>query len=444
MRTEAFKSTVCYVLGSRLVGLARWNPRTQLPTFASMELIRRISVELGLAIEDWLYADAEETAFEACQANWRPVVRELAPDPLAVPSVAESLAAFNRHILPMERVQKTRARYLTHRLSVLTWAVWKGVLPSLLPMSDDLLRAFLWDALAFETSLPVLKHAVNAILAWHQRLRLPPPLAGKRDYQRLFHSLSRFQGRSRRIIFPIYAGAVRRLLRFRLPAHPPCGGVSGRCPVCTSFLHAWRSCLAGAVATLICSRCAEVAELQVCDLWERFDEQAGYDRFRGGAAVNVKIRKNDQFRQGHQPRLGVPRDPECDAIGQLLAFWREAGIAVHPACTKRRFPEQRCQLCPPMFPRSSARSGGFDLARPPSSSDISDMIVDGLRQVGFDTSLFSGISARRGGLSTAIEAGVPEHILWMQSGHAQDVAARRYVQLGSPALLYDTWAAFDL
>jgi hypothetical protein len=69
------------------------------------------------------------------------------------------------------------------------------------------------------------------------------------------------------------------------------------------------------------------------------------------------------------------------------------------------------------------------------------MIVDGLCQVGFDTSLFSGISARRGGLSTAIEAGVPEHILWMQSGHAQDVAERRYVQLGSPALLYDTWAA---
>jgi hypothetical protein len=67
-----------------------------------------------------------------------------------------------------------------------------------------------------------------------------------------------------------------------------------------------------------------------------------------------------------------------------------------------------------------------------------------LRQVGFDTSLFSGICARRGGLSTAIEAGVPEHILWMQSGHTQDVAVRRYVQLGSPAQLYDTWAAFDL
>ena len=72
------------------------------------------------------------------------------------------------------------------------------------------------------------------------------------------------------------------------------------------------------------------------------------------------------------------------------------------------------------------------------------MVVRGLGHVGFNTALFSGISARRGGLSTAIEAGVPEAILWMQSGHAQDVAARRYVQLRSPKLLYRTWEAFKL
>ena len=74
------------------------------------------------------------------------------------------------------------------------------------------------------------------------------------------------------------------------------------------------------------------------------------------------------------------------------------------------------------------------------------MIISGMQHVGFDTTVtyFSGISARKGGLSTAIEAGVPEHILWMQSGHAQDVAARRYVQLNSPALLYRTYESFGL
>ena len=72
------------------------------------------------------------------------------------------------------------------------------------------------------------------------------------------------------------------------------------------------------------------------------------------------------------------------------------------------------------------------------------MIIRGLQHVGVNTTYFSGISARRGGLSTAIEAGVSEAILWMQSGHAQDVAARRYVALNSPELLYPTYEAFDL
>ena len=72
------------------------------------------------------------------------------------------------------------------------------------------------------------------------------------------------------------------------------------------------------------------------------------------------------------------------------------------------------------------------------------MILRGLGHLGMDTSAFSGVCARRGGLSTAIEAGVPEAILWMQSGHAQDKAARKYVKLTNPDKLYATWAAFCL
>ena len=75
------------------------------------------------------------------------------------------------------------------------------------------------------------------------------------------------------------------------------------------------------------------------------------------------------------------------------------------------------------------------------------MIISGLAHVGFNTSSFSGISARKSKFSTAIEAGVQEAILWIQRGHAQDVAARRYValkRLNGPALLYSTYGAFNL
>ena len=72
------------------------------------------------------------------------------------------------------------------------------------------------------------------------------------------------------------------------------------------------------------------------------------------------------------------------------------------------------------------------------------MIAAAIRCVGVDASAFSGVCARRGGISTAIEAGVPEAILWLQSGHAQDRSARSYIRLTDPSLLYRTWEAFDL
>ncbi len=43
-------------------------------------------------------------------------------------------------------------------------------------MSDELLLAFMWDALVFEALLPVLKHSVDAIKAWHKRLSIQAPV----------------------------------------------------------------------------------------------------------------------------------------------------------------------------------------------------------------------------------------------------------------------------
>ena len=445
-RKDAFKVTVVYRLGPGPGRSPAWKPRTTIPTLASFETFRDYAVRFQLDIEAWLYSDRARLPLEACEGRWRPAVRDLAFDPAEeeVPSVAQSAAAFDRWVRPMERAARTRGKYESARLGTLTWAVWKGILPTLLPMSDETLRAFLWDCLAFEASFSVLKHAVGAIKAWHSRPGLPVPANGPGDYRRLMSSLARFQGVPRRLIFPIHAEAVRRLLLLPSPPHPACAGVHGRCETCIQFLHRWLDCLTAAVLTLCCSRCEDGSHLQSCDLWLDFDGRAGYSRFRGGAALNVKVQKNDQFRQGHQPRMGVARDPRLDAVQQLLAIIGLLRLEPRPGCTKRADPSSHCPTCPPLFPRWSVRAKRFDLSRQPSSEDVSASIVRGLAHVGFDTSLFSGISARRGGLSTAIEAGVPEAILWMQSGHAADISARRYVSLRSPKLLYRTWEAFRL
>jgi hypothetical protein len=81
-----------------------------------------------------------------------------------------------------------------------------------------------------------------------------------------------------------------------------------------------------------------------------------------------------------------------------------------------------------------------------SPSSFYEMIPKALERVGVDASGFSGVCARRGRITTAIEAGVPEHVLWMQSGHAQTRAARQYVVLSAtnPELLFQTYEAFRL
>ena len=67
-----------------------------------------------------------------------------------------------------------------------------------------------------------------------------------------------------------------------------------------------------------------------------------------------------------------------------------------------------------------------------------------LSLVGADGQCFTAKAARKGGISAAMEASVPECVLWMQSGHSQSRAARVYVETASPTLLFDTFGAFGL
>jgi hypothetical protein len=209
-RTAAFKTMVVFRLGPCAGLYVVWNARTTLPTLGTIQPFEELASRLQLPIGHWLFQDRAVGPLEACGGRWRTAAAALA-FPVrsgAVPSVADSVAAFNLHIRPLERAPRTRSKYETHRLSVLTLAVWKDILPRLLPMTDDLLRAYIWDSLAFGVTLPVLKHCVDAIKAWHGRLGLSPPASGPGDYRRLTNCLSRFQATTQKIKFPIHRAAV--------------------------------------------------------------------------------------------------------------------------------------------------------------------------------------------------------------------------------------------
>ena len=71
-------------------------------------------------------------------------------------------------------------------------------------------------------------------------------------------------------------------------------------------------------------------------------------------------------------------------------------------------------------------------------------MLKALQLIGVDTKHYSGISMRRGGISAGLAARVPEPILFLQSGHGSNCAARNYKVPRDPHVLYETYLAFGL
>ncbi len=164
--------------------------------------------------------------------------------------------------------------------------------------------------------------------------------------------------------------------------------------------------------------------------------------------MHIDRRKNDTVRKGHYPALCRSRDPALDIVmpRQLRTWLLVAGLAVNQACAKRARPAARCAVCPPLFSLTRCAAGGITVVtdQPCSRQQASDWIRWAVSQAGGDPARFSGISARKGGISTAIKVGVNEAILYLQSGQGQALSAPTYMHLKSSVLFLETFEAFGL
>lgn len=79
-----------------------------------------------------------------------------------------------------------------------------------------------------------------------------------------------------------------------------------------------------------------------------------------------------------------------------------------------------------------------------SRQQVTKAVTNSLAMLGVDTTHYSGLSMRRGGISAALVARVPEPILFLQSGHGSDNSARNYMVPRDPHILYETYLAFGL
>jgi hypothetical protein len=96
-----------------------------------------------LDADRFLFDDSEETALERCRGSWPPVVSALAGDAGARSGLDEAAVLFKRHVLPLQRVAKTRGRYWAAWRAVCPWALSQGALGQILPMTHKAFHAFL-------------------------------------------------------------------------------------------------------------------------------------------------------------------------------------------------------------------------------------------------------------------------------------------------------------
>jgi hypothetical protein len=424
LRTAVFQAAVILALGGGFGNRIAWARSDAMPVVANLGQMRGAEPLMVPAASSILHDASAPTVLEVADGNWRGVALP------AGGSLTEKTALFNALVWPARQRPSTRAKNWYYWAACVTWALANRCVDKILPMSTNTLKAYTYDLIGFGSSVSVITACWNAVQDRHSDAQMQPPIFGQGEYSRWQKCISHIMGTPFSLKLPIHKSLVHSLLSWR-PGHP--GQHRDRLIVC--------------LMTIACMRVGEIARLQVCDLWFDFFVAMGIPGMLGTAAIHVLNRKNDGARKGHHPALGRSTDPQLDIVFQLQTWLASMGLSVHPGCTKRANTAARCPKCRPLFPRLANGPGRVHVAtdEPMSVNMITEAVKQMVTREGLDSTLFSGISCRKGGLTTAILAGVPEEILYLQSGHGSNRPGRNYMILrNNPTRLLETFAAFDL
>ena len=423
-----FRGSVTLALGPTLAPQASWS-KGAIPTLTNtpdllLPAARAQCPHWRLALLD----TTDGSPLDTPHGHYEPIMADLAR---ATPTTVDAMSqAFTDMIIPLGSARNTRLKAQRNWRSVLTWAVGRHTLDQILPMDTRTLQAMLWDFTAMGASRSVLKSVVDSVISRHRDAQLPSPVTGHMSYFRLTRCLGRLLGTQHPHKMGVTRDMIVALLRYR-----------------PKNLLEFRNKLATCTLTIGCMRPGEGARATTCCLVFDSDFLKGLPAYKDCSTLSTLIRKNDQERKGHWMRFGKSADPELDLNFQHGLFMDLAGTRPRTHCQAEALKGKQCLCCHPLFPKLLKRADGSWGLHPtpqPSAANVTAMVIASLRMIGVDTTAFSGVCCRMGGLTVATEAGVPENILWMQSGHAQDRAARRYVRLTNPDRLYDTWRAFRL
>ena len=425
MDQHAFRSAVQLNLKQEWASLARFSRSQGMPYLLNLPDLAGSPAFARCNIATLLLNTSAPTALEQTDGDWR-AAAPLTTQPVAAP-VPALVAAFTALVWPSRNAASTRSKHWTMWATTITWGVARNATHLLFPMTSDTLKALTMDLIGLKTPRSVILAIWSAIQNRHRGAGLRPPIHGPNEFSAWSRLLASLQGAPRPLLHPIHRSMVHRLLAWR-----------------STSLADNRDRLATCLATICCLRVAELRALRVCHLLFDFHCSYGIPGYEGTLAVHVVKRKNDSERRGHYPAVGRSTRPDLDLVHQLRIWLQAMHLERHPLCSSR--PGVQCHSCSPVFPR--LRLGPGAVYQPTSTPMTGQMVRDAVRRMAAlcqgNPDNFSGISARKGGLTTAISAGVPEEIVYLQSGHGMRRAARAYMHLLDPALLFATYQAFGL
>jgi hypothetical protein len=360
----------------------------------------------------------EITLFEANDCRGVPV--ELTLDDTL--SLERDSHDFDAYIAPAAHSVRTRTAYYQHWKTFVTYAFVHGRLHDALPAPLPLLKGFMWSLIRCGLKPGTLILYLYSIVDRHARYRQPLQIT-RRDLKQWTVAFERLCGVPKVDRLAITAAHLRAAL------HLP-----------RVTLRDVRDTLIIAIGTLCALRVSEIVQLDLCDVLFDFDSP-------GVMALRIKRRKNDTKRAGLWPRIGLPSNPRHDVQALTRQWMARADLRTHPACEKDRHPRSACRACGSFFSRLEGTSGrAYPVGHKMHGIErrtVTEAVHHVLGRLNIDPHLFSGISMRRGGLSTALEGGVPSELYELQSGHASD-AWKSYVRSGQVGTLLRFYEAFAL
>lgn len=256
---------------------------------------------------------------------------------------------------------------------------WGGSLPT---STEEVVR-YVSD-MAGELSVATLKRHLAALSQFHGVLEVSPNPLRDPKLAIVMRGLMRAHGKPQRAVDPLLIAELRAILDI-VPQTTK--GARDACLLTLGFAGGLRR--------------SELVGINREDL--RLET--------GGLRLMIGRSKVDQYGKGRE--IGIPfgRTRYCP-IGYLNTWLHSGKIRSGPLFRQ-------------------VRKGGFVCSKRLSAEAVAKIVKVSVNSIGLDDANYSGHSLRAGFVTSAIQAGVSEHSIRRQTGHASSTSMERYIRLAN-------------